>query len=141
MADWHCSAIDCPLHPVYKEHERKRQAEIARKQAEEAQKIDEAAKLPAGSVVFSSDGNLQATGNMQITGTHIMPTVNSSCAWMSGTFVDSCEAIRVDNDTIELQTPNLDYPVPIECFMCSHMEKRDMRDQIIVKQAKKALED
>ncbi len=44
-------------------------------------------------------------------------------------------------DSITIDTSYIGYPFPVECLMCSHMEKKDMRDEIIIKKAKDALEE
>jgi hypothetical protein len=48
--------------------------------------------------------------------------------------------ISLSNEFV-FSIPSLDYPMPVQCLLCKHCEKFDMREKLIIYKAKKALED
>ena len=120
--NWHCAIEDCPLHPIYREKQKQILEQLKRKKEAEAQ--------PQHNHSHTIDSN----------GIYIAQTVSNGAFMSANWSIAPLDSYSAD-ETMTIKTPYLDNAVPIECFMCTHLNKVDMRSKIIVYEAKKALKE
>lgn len=119
-----CDFTDCPVHPDY---------------------VETSSRKEDGDL-FIDNNELRvwvSTGNH----THAMPLKNSTSSyynwtsWSSNSADYSIQAIdtnKITDSAIKFNVANTS--VSIECLMCKHFKKCDMRELLIVEKAKKELQ-
>ena len=145
-----CDQEDCLLHPTYikKEEERlKREAQIKEAKAEK-ERIKEinsirvitdqdlTANLTNGTYVYSPSNGM-ATQNHG----HFVTMGGGSTTWSAATYDHSVswDSSLINGQVMRIKTSTID--IPFECTICSHFKKLDMKEILIIEEAKKALND
>lgn len=120
---WHCSQEDCPFHPVAKEIEKQ-------------ESIDRA-KIEELKLRTKTNNNYQLTYKGKKI---MMPGIATSNTMANNMFsVSPSLPFATKESIIKMDSPYVDHLIPIECTMCCHMEKMDMRELVIAGKAKEAL--